>query len=1238
MTTKSVEIRIAASGEDAIRAFGDLKRSVAEAERQFQAARQRVGDFARQMQANQQTADGLKVQLALGRAELDRLAGTVGKSSVEYRALKQTVGQTEAALRAESSAVKSSTQSFETARREAGKLKDSLAQQTAALEQSRRALAAQGINAANLAGELRRLRTESAAAAAAQDALSRSQAAWNRLSEQGAAVAERVARRAAEEARLRRLAQSSAPPSPSPAPSEDSSSPMVLAGGKIARYAAGYLAVGSLVSAGRELLRTAAAWDRINASLTITQGSAKGAADALGFLRETSDKLGLELQPTADAFVRLAASARGTALEGEPTRKIFESVVGAMSRLGMSSARTQDALNALGQMMSKGVVQAEELRGQLGDHLPGAVQLAARALGVSTAKLMEMVSSGQLLASDLLPRLARELDKTFGTGRVDTLQSNLNRLGTAWDQLKAKLAENFRVKDVVGAAAEQVERLATEATATGPARNLEQLQAKHDALVKLIGEQEAKWGAAPLPYLKQLREVSAALEKIDRQQKATAEATAMGPPAPPKLSESDAVFLDSLKTADQKAVDAIQAKITQLKAIRDKVVAQLGEAKYESMRAALDQELAKAVKKASGAGDASRFDALFEAATGKYSLPPGLLKAIAWKESGFNPAARNGSGAAGIMQLMPDTAARYGVKDPHDPAQAIEGAAQYLAALMQELGGNVEHVIASYNSVKAYKMARAGNFDFGLLPAETKDYLPKVAGKMAEYGGMQIDLDERKRKIAEAADYFAAQQAREVAAAEDAAKRIRAAQETALAQLDADMAARENQRAGALIGLTGDARAQAEADQQAQAARDAEEYARRKAEIDKQGLDLEVQIARTKLNALQAERSQAAEFEKSAADRLQLDTRIAQAETELSTLAEKRRQVETKASADIAKAMQDEADARDAARRKALELTESGIQRRISGVDAMAQRIRAEQEAGLISGFEARNQLADAYRQTADAIAGAVRQYREFAQSQGDPELLANAERLTAAYVELGAKARTPLEALAQQWSDVGTQLEQVSTGWADSFASSIASAAMSGKLSFKDFAKSVLSDLAQLIARTLVANAVMKGLSLLGGLGGLGGGTNVAAAAGAGNGLGAINVGGLIPKAHSGGVIGEIPGSVRLPILAFAGAPKYHTGGIAGLQADEVPVVLRKGEEVLTEDDPRHRYNRKAGSAKAEGGGVNVSVSVTVNNGKSEGSVQADSVQGKQFGQAISQAVQQEILKQKRPGGLLHG
>lgn len=72
---------------------------------------------------------------------------------------------------------------------------------------------------------------------------------------------------------------------------------------------------------------------------------------------------------------------------------------------------------------------------------------------------------------------------------------------------------------------------------------------------------------------------------------------------------------------------------------------------------------------------------------------------------------------------------------------------------------------------------------------------------------------------------------------------------------------------------------------------------------------------------------------------------------------------------------------------------------------------------------------------------------------------------------------------------------------------------------------------------------------------------------------------------AHTGGVVGALYQAKRVAPFVFAGAPRYHTGGIAGLAPDEVPTVLRRGEEVLTRQDPRHRFNGGLGRDAAEQG-----------------------------------------------------
>lgn len=186
----------------------------------------------------------------------------------------------------------------------------------------------------------------------------------------------------------------------------------------------------------KEFIAANVAVENFDRAMTVVTGSSKGAGDAMEFVRRTSDILGLEISSTADNFVSLSAAAKGTTLEGQATRDVFEAVSKAMALLGKSSADTQGALLAVQQMISKGTVSSEELRGQLGERLPGAFQIAARAMGVTTIELGDMLKAGAVATDEFLPKFAAELNKTFGdTREVNTFNAELNRLITSLKDL-----------------------------------------------------------------------------------------------------------------------------------------------------------------------------------------------------------------------------------------------------------------------------------------------------------------------------------------------------------------------------------------------------------------------------------------------------------------------------------------------------------------------------------------------------------------------------------------------------------------------------------------------------------------------------------------------------------------------------------------------------------------------------------------------------------------------------------
>src|SRR5262245_13681864 len=91
-------------------------------------------------------------------------------------------------------------------------------------------------------------------------------------------------------------------------------------------------------------------------------------------------------------------------------------------------------------------------------------------------------------------------------------------------------------------------------------------------------------------------------------------------------------------------------------------------------------------------------DSAIAAAATRHRLPPALVEAVVDVESAGDPRAVSSKGAMGLMQLMPATAARFGVDDPFDPAQSLEGGCAYLRWLLDRFGGNVALGLAAYNA------------------------------------------------------------------------------------------------------------------------------------------------------------------------------------------------------------------------------------------------------------------------------------------------------------------------------------------------------------------------------------------------------------------------------------------------------------------------------------------------------------------------------------------------------------
>jgi Zn-finger nucleic acid-binding protein len=122
----------------------------------------------------------------------------------------------------------------------------------------------------------------------------------------------------------------------------------------------------------------------------------------------------------------------------------------------------------------------------------------------------------------------------------------------------------------------------------------------------------------------------------------------------------------------------------------------------------------------------ARLDAIIRQNGARHGVDPYLIFCVMEQESHFSSKAVSPVGARGLMQLMPGTAARFGVRDPHDAAQNVSGGTRYLKELMRRFKGNVTLVLAGYNAGEGNVM----RYGYRVPPfRETRDYVKRVGGK-----------------------------------------------------------------------------------------------------------------------------------------------------------------------------------------------------------------------------------------------------------------------------------------------------------------------------------------------------------------------------------------------------------------------------------------------------------------------------------------------------------------------------
>lgn len=215
---------------------------------------------------------------------------------------------------------------------------------------------------------------------------------------------------------------------------------------------AGVTSISSFISS---LVSTAREAGRARVVLRNISTDAREYSRSLKYLAELTDKYGTDIIGTTEAFAKFKASASAVGVSIAEQERIFSNVGKAIASFGISGSEASLTLLGITQMMSKGKVSSEELRRQLGERMPVAMQAMANAAGVSMSKLDKLLKEGKLYSAEIMGKFSDELAKLSGDTSTDNLESSLGRLKNSF----TSLADSLHVYDNFKALVEKVKDL-----------------------------------------------------------------------------------------------------------------------------------------------------------------------------------------------------------------------------------------------------------------------------------------------------------------------------------------------------------------------------------------------------------------------------------------------------------------------------------------------------------------------------------------------------------------------------------------------------------------------------------------------------------------------------------------------------------------------------------------------------------------------------------------------------------
>lgn len=845
---------------------------------------------------------------------------------------------------------------------------------------------------------------------------------------------------------------------------------------------------------------------------TANQGDVEKAANDYKFLRQEADRLGLVFDDVAPKYANMAVAAREVGLSGKETRQLFTDIATSVAAGNLSLDDSEGVFRAMVQIMGKARVQAEELRGQLGDRLPAAVSMFAKANNIALTELDSLMKKGELGVDELV-KFARTYAEQYGPVMEDVtnrMQASMNRAKNAYnDWLRTMLNSGNQTK-----LKQAFDRIAEFFSGRDGEKFAESLGKAFSALVDVllwladnidlvtkalkifIAVQVAKFGIDAANGIKSLVTQMAALATVSK----TAGTNVGG----------SAVAFGRLKIAAT-GIAAILIGIT----------------------AALDAQSNALANTTNDLQDYSN-----------------LLDRIGRRQG--KPKAATSEEAFGNMKAIRDE-----IEDTESKAKRLQ---EFLDDFQNR--GLVSKVGAAFRGTFGMDDTR----ELGIGPLSTAEEIQQRINTLnrqalnlrqseteeleiqSELLGKELAQQEREAAAAKDAETKTEESEKERKARERAAKaaeRARAAEERAARAREAA----EDAAAKAIVALQDDIE---KAKIESSARTDEQIEANFEATMAR--IDLQLQKKRLEMAALQRQ-SEAAGVDNTTKFTT-MDGLLGQLEASLQLRAEEERvtaRIELKE-----KQLNDLIAERNAKIEIQNTLQETGQQGALvtqQNVNALTDEYNAKIQT-VLAQFQAFLATLDPEGELWKRL-GLDKVLLELEQINVETRKLSFAQKLFKSWGdEVATAGGNMLEAFAQAYAETG----KLSDGF------------KAAKDSMLDFIASFLMEIAKAIIQAIILQAIMNAIN------------------GTSGGYGAAVSSALTAAGHTGGVVGSsnnIGANPRRMVspTVFAGAQRFHEGGLPGLKQGEVAAILKKGEEVVTEDDPRHVANGGAS------GGPNVNL-----------------------------------------------